>query len=93
MPKARTMKATARCEGSEAIGDELSRATGLGGRDRKASSAAERARLNVTMAIKSALKRIADNDATLGRYLAMTVKTGNFCSYAPDPRSPIAWSR
>ncbi len=76
----------------EALSDELSRATGLGGRDRKTGSAAERARLNVTMAIKSALKRIAENDATLGRRLAMTVKTGNFCSYNPDPGAPLVWS-
>jgi non-specific serine/threonine protein kinase len=45
------------------------------------------------MAIKGALKRIAENDAALGRHLATTVKTGAFCSYTPDPRSPIAWSR
>jgi eukaryotic-like serine/threonine-protein kinase len=72
---------------------EIARATGLGGRDRKMGSAAERARLNVTMAIKSALKRIAENDAALGRYLMSTVKTGTSCCYAPDPRSPISWRR
>src|SRR6185503_13444513 len=32
----------------EFLSEELSRATGLGGRDRKAASTAERARLNVT---------------------------------------------
>ena len=73
--------------------EELARATGLGGRDRKAGSGAERARSNVTMAIKAALKRISENDAALGRYLAATIKTGNVCNYTSDPRSPISWSR
>lgn len=36
---------------------ELVRAVGLGGRDRRAGSAAERARLNVTRAIKSTLQK------------------------------------
>jgi hypothetical protein len=41
----------------EAVGRELSRAVGLGGRDRRAASASERARINVTRAIKIALER------------------------------------
>jgi class 3 adenylate cyclase len=79
-------------EEMEFLTEEIARATGLGGRDRQVGSAAERARLNVTMAIKGALKRIAENDAALGRYLAGTIKTGSLCSYTPDPRSPVAWS-
>jgi len=43
------------------------------------------------MAIKSALKRIAENSAALGRHFAAAVKTGRFCSYTPDPRSPVSW--
>jgi non-specific serine/threonine protein kinase len=86
-------RATAAREEIEFLTAELSRAIGLGGRNRKAGSPAERARLSVTMAIKSALKRIAENDATLGRHLAMTVKTGALCTYTPDPRSPIEWTR
>jgi hypothetical protein len=42
----------------EALEAELSSAVGLGGRARRAASAAERARLNVTRAIKSAILRI-----------------------------------
>jgi len=38
---------------------EISRAVGLGGRDRRAGSAAERARLNVTRAIKISLQKIS----------------------------------
>ena len=41
---------------------EMARAVGLGGRDRRAGSAAERARLNVTRAIKSALQKISEHN-------------------------------
>lgn len=42
---------------------EIARAVGLGGRDRRAGSAAERARLNVTRAIKGALQKISEHNA------------------------------
>ena len=45
---------------------EFARAVGLGGRDRRAGSAAERARLNVTRAIKSALQKISEHHGHLG---------------------------
>jgi hypothetical protein len=48
---------------------EIVRAVGLGGRDRRAGSVAERARLNVTRAIKSALQKIAEHHAALGELL------------------------
>ena len=38
---------------------ELARAVGLGGRDRRAASHAERARLNVTRAIRAAMSNLA----------------------------------
>src|SRR6266508_4546409 len=49
---------------------ELGAALGLGGRDRRAVSDAERARVNVTRAIKSALDRIGEHSQSLGRHLA-----------------------
>ena len=64
---------------------------GLGGRARKAPSDAERARVNVTKAIKAALARIRDQRPALWRHLANTIRTGTFCSYAPDPRVPTTW--
>ncbi|MDR7453677.1 MAG: AAA family ATPase [Armatimonadota bacterium] len=70
---------------------ELARAVGLGGRDRRAASHAERARLNVTRAIRAALDNIARGHPALGRHLRATVRTGQYCSYTPDPRVPIAW--
>jgi tetratricopeptide (TPR) repeat protein len=72
---------------------ELARAVGLGGRDRRAASHAERARLNATRAIRAAVANLARQNPALGRHLAATIRTGRYCSYTPDPRAPIAWER
>ncbi len=76
----------------EALGRELSRALGLGGRDRRAASASERARINVTRAIKIALERIAEHNPALAALLTKSIRTGAFCSYTPDPRLPTVWN-
>ncbi len=70
---------------------ELSHAVGLGGRVRKAASAAERARINVTKAMKSAINKISRSHPALGHHLRQTIRTGAYCSYTPDPRLPISW--
>jgi hypothetical protein len=75
----------------DALTRELSRAVGLGGRNRRAASASERARQSITKTIKAVLDRIAQSDATLGDIFSRCIKTGNFCSYHPDPDFPIAW--
>ena len=75
----------------EAVGRELSRAVGLGGRDRRASSASERARINVTRAIKVALERIAEHNPALATLLTSGIRTGTFCTYTPDSRLPTSW--
>jgi hypothetical protein len=75
----------------EALTSELSRAVGLGGRNRRAASASERARQSIGKTIKSVLERIAQSDAALGGFLSRCIKTGTFCSYQPDPAFPIAW--
>src|SRR5260370_13766999 len=75
----------------DALTKELSRAVGLGGRNRKAASASERARQSISKTIKSVLERIAQSDAALGDILSRCIKTGTFCSYQPDPDFPIAW--
>lgn len=75
----------------EFLADELAGAVGLGGRDPAAASAAERARLRVTRAIRSALARIGEQSPLLGRHFVATIRTGTFCSYNPDPRVPISW--
>jgi hypothetical protein len=75
----------------DALTSELSRAVGLGGRDRRAGSASERARQSISKTIKPVVERIAQSDATLGDLLSRCIKTGYFCSYQPDPDFPIAW--
>src|SRR5207245_7116029 len=75
----------------EALAKELSRAVGLGGRNRRAAAASERARQSITKTIKSVLERIAEADAVLGDLLSHGIRTGTFCSYQPDPELPIAW--
>jgi hypothetical protein len=73
------------------IEQELARAIGLGGRDRKAASSSERARVSVTKAIRATIKRIAEHDPILARELETTVRTGTFCVHEPDPRHPLEW--
>jgi hypothetical protein len=75
----------------DALTRELSRAVGLGGRNRRAASASERARQSVTKTIKAVVERMAQSDAALGDILSRCIRTGNFCSYQPDPNFPIAW--
>ena len=70
---------------------ELAQAVGLGGRARKVGSPMERARVTVTKAIKNTLKKINKHHPALGRHLALTIKTGTYCSYTPDSRLPITW--
>ncbi len=70
---------------------ELSRAFGLGGRDRWAGSPSERARASVTRAVRSAMLRINEHDPHLGEHLDRTIRTGTYCVYLPDPRVPVAW--
>jgi hypothetical protein len=70
---------------------ELARAFGLGGRDRRAASASERARAGVTRAIRQAMARIGEHHPQLGEYLRRTIRTGTYCGYHPDPRSPAGW--
>lgn len=76
----------------EFLTDELARGVGLGGRDRKAASAAERARVNATRTIGAVMKKIAAECPPLGEHLRATVRTGYVCVYAPVPGAPIHWS-
>jgi tetratricopeptide (TPR) repeat protein len=70
---------------------EIARAVGLGGRERHAGSIAERARLNVTRAIRTAIVRISEHHIELGKLLENSIRTGSFCSYLQNPRDPIDW--
>jgi tetratricopeptide (TPR) repeat protein len=70
---------------------ELTSGLGLAGRDRLTASHTERARLNVTRAIRTTIQRIQAADPALARHLDATIRTGTCCSYTPDPRTPITW--
>lgn len=75
----------------EALIGQLAGAVGIGGRSRKAASNSERARISVTKALRSTLKRIELDHPQLGQHLNATLRTGTYCVYSPDPRSPIEW--
>jgi GAF domain-containing protein len=84
-------RATKAREEMELIADQLAAAAGLGGRERKASAHAERARLLVTQRIKATIKKVRQANPALGQHLALSVKTGYFCAYNPSPQSCIDW--
>jgi tetratricopeptide (TPR) repeat protein len=70
----------------DALTQQIAAAVGLGGRERRSGSAAERARIAVQRRIREAIKKIAEQDADLGRHLDWTVRTGTFCAYEPRGR-------
>jgi len=92
---AKALGRIARAEAAEqeiqALMAELAHATGLGGRDRRAASAAERARQSVSRAIKLAVDKITGHLPELGHHLARSIKTGTYCCYTPDPQGAITW--
>jgi hypothetical protein len=71
---------------------ELTAGVGIYGRSRKAASFAERTRLNVTRAIRSAILRIEAYDRRLSEHLRATIVTGKYCSYTPDSFEARSWS-
>jgi hypothetical protein len=70
---------------------ELSRAVGLGGRDRRAASASERARVGVTRAVRKAIGQIGEHHPQLGEHLDRAIRTGTSCAYLPDARASAGW--
>jgi hypothetical protein len=75
----------------DALAEQLASAIGLGGRNRRIGSEAERARSALTKRIKDSIKRIGAAIPSLGSHLAARVKTGYFCSYHPQPERTVAW--
>ena len=78
-------------EEMEWIRQQLAEAFGLGGRARATGSAAERARVSVTRAIRKAVQRIQEVHPSLGEHLHRNVRTGQFCCYDPDRRLGMSW--
>ena len=75
----------------DALVEELASAAGLGGRDRQMASPAERARVNVTKGIRTAIKLAGRESAALEEHLTASIHTGRFCSYAPPGEAPPRW--
>lgn len=74
------------------ITSELAVAVGLGGAgERKLGSETERARINVTNAVRSVVQKLRRDHPELSRYLAITISTGSFCSFEPGPGLPRTW--
>ena len=71
---------------------ELAGAVGLGGRDRRAASASERARSGVTRAVRQGIARIGEHHPQLGEHLDLTVRTGTYCAYDPGRGAPATWT-
>ena len=67
----------------DALVDHLTAAVGMGGRTRRASGTAERARTAVTHRLRSTIRQFADAHPELGRHLQASVNTGLYCSYTP----------
>lgn len=74
------------------LADELARAVGLRGRDREVASPAERARISVTKAIKTAIRLVEGHSPALGKHLAASIRTGRLCCYAPPGETPPRWN-
>jgi hypothetical protein len=75
----------------ELLTHELAAAVGLGGRDRRFASPAERARISVTKAIRTAIKLVEKHSPELAVHLDSSIQTGRFCSYAPRGVAPPTW--
>jgi hypothetical protein len=76
-------------EESELLMRELAAAYGLGGQARKMGNPVERWRKAVTNQIRRSLERIRGEHPVLALHLTKGLRTGVFCSYAPE--RPVNW--
>lgn len=84
-------EAEAHQEELDLLVSQLAQAFGLGGRDRRAASAAERARLNVTRALRAATANVADALPGAGAVLDRRVRTGMYCAYEAGSVDEVRW--
>jgi hypothetical protein len=77
---------------TEALLRELRRAVGLGGRDRPTGSDAERARINVVRSLRRAIAAVDRQAAELAAHLEVSVRTGRYCGYLPEPAAALSWT-
>jgi pimeloyl-ACP methyl ester carboxylesterase len=74
----------------DALVGQLTAAYGLAGHARRTPDDVERARKAVNRRIRDAKQRVARVHVALGRHLEAALRTGTFCSYAPE--HPTAWT-
>jgi hypothetical protein len=76
----------------EYLVDEVARISRPGGTPAKVRDETERARVNVTRAIKSAILKVREQDPSLGHHLDHDIRTGTYCVYQPDPTTAPDWA-
>ena len=69
----------------------LKNATGLGGRSRRFTDPVEKARTRLYHNTTLALDKINELDSALYEHLSSSITRGYYCSYRPDPDTPIDW--
>lgn len=74
-----------------AIVAEVRHASGLGGRPRAISNDAERARINVTRTLRTAIERIGEAAPRCAAHLEGSIRTGRACRYEPGAGGPSRW--
>lgn len=70
---------------------DLRHATGLAGRRRGVTDEGERARVNVTRALRGVIARVASAAPGAGAHLQSSIRTGAACRYDPAPGGPRRW--
>jgi hypothetical protein len=70
---------------------QLAAAFGLSGRSRPSGSITERARLNVTRSLRTAISRISSDLPEAGEVLDRRVRTGLYCAFEPEREDPVSW--
>lgn len=78
-------------EERDAIAAHLASAMGLLGQGRGWSDDAERARQSVTKTLRTAVEQIGLRAPAVAEHLRVSLRTGLFCSYSPDPASTVHW--
>jgi hypothetical protein len=74
----------------DALLGQLAASFGLGGRDRRVASAAERARLNVTRALRTAIGALVQA-MPAAAVLDRRVRTGLYCAFEPHDSDEARW--
>jgi len=78
-------------EERDAIAAHLASTMGLLGQGRGWSDDAERARQSVTKTLRTAVEQIGLRAPAVAEHLRVSLRTGFFCSYSPDPASTVQW--